>query len=190
MKGKVLTSWSLIWLLATVLFIAVGALNLLQRSYNELPPTDGVLWVQKEDGIYAEKVIKGLAASRAGIAVGDKLIGIGLDGQKLEENVLISDIYIYLETAGVNGKLTYLYQRPSYSFLNNFYYADLQNIDSYPRWTPNIILLSIIGLVWLAIGLFVLLKQGSRSPFVLHFATVCLIAFIFLTYKSLSLIHI
>ena len=46
-----------------------------------LPPTDGVLWVQKSDGIYAEKVLPGLAASRAGISPGDKLIGIGLDGE-------------------------------------------------------------------------------------------------------------
>ena len=187
MKGKVFTSWSLIWLLATVMFVAVGALNLLQRSYNELPPTDGVVWVQKEDGIYAARVIPGLPASRAGMAVGDKLIGVGLEDQKVEENVLISDIYIYLETAGVGGHLTYLYQRPSYSFANNFYYADLHKIDSYPRWTPSIILLTIVGIIWLAIGVFVLLKQGSRSPFVLHFATVCLVAFVFHTYKTIGL---
>lgn len=187
MKGKVFTSWSLIWLLSTVMFVALGALNLLQRGYNDLPATDGVVWVQKEDGIYAERVVQGLAASRAGMAVGDKLIGIGLEDQKVEENVLISDIYIYLETAGVGGHLTYLYQRPSYSFANNFYYADLHKIDAYPRWTPSVILLTIVGIIWLAIGVFVLLKQGSRSPYVLHFATVCLFAFVFHTYKTIGL---
>jgi hypothetical protein len=57
MKGKALTSWSLIWLVATVLFVAGGALNLLQRATGDLAPTDGVLWVQKADGIYAEKVL-------------------------------------------------------------------------------------------------------------------------------------
>ena len=46
MKGKVLTSWSLIWLLATVLFVVGGALNLSQRAYSKLPPTDGVVWVR------------------------------------------------------------------------------------------------------------------------------------------------
>ena len=76
MKGKVLTIWSLIWLLATVLFVAGGALNLSQRAYHQLPPTDGADWTQKADGIYAEKVAPGFAASRAGIAVGDRLIGI------------------------------------------------------------------------------------------------------------------
>ena len=187
MKGKVLTSWSLIWLLATVMFVVVGALNLLQRGYNQLPPTDGVQWVQKQDGIYAERVRRGYAASRAGLAAGDKLIGIGFDEDQIQEIVSVSDNYIYLDQAGVGGKLTYLYQRPSYSFENNFYYADLRNIDSLPRWTPSIILLTIVGIIWLGIGVFVLLKQGSRSPFVLHFASVCLTAYAFHSYRPLGL---
>ena len=89
MKGKVLTSWSLIWLSATVIFVAVGALNLIQRAYNNLPPTDGVVWVQKDDGIYAGRVTQGFAASRAGVVAGDKLLGIGFDDKKIEENVLV-----------------------------------------------------------------------------------------------------
>ena len=186
MKGKVLTSWSLIWLLATVLFVVGGALNLSQRAYNKLPPTDGVNWVQKNDGIYAEKVVSGLAASRAGIAVGDKLIGIGVDENNLQEITSPADVQMYLETAGVGGSLTYFYQRPSYSFTNNFYYADLSRIDTFPRWTASIIFLALVGVVWLIVGTFVLFKQSSNSPFVLHFATVCLAAFVFHVYKPLG----
>jgi hypothetical protein len=81
MKEKMLTSWSLSWLLASVLFVAAGALNLSQRTFQNLPPTDGVTWVQKSDGIYASKVQSGMAGSRAGISVGDKLIGIGFEGE-------------------------------------------------------------------------------------------------------------
>ena len=126
MKGKLLTSWSLIWLLATILFVAGGALNLSQRAYHTLPPTDGVTWVKKDNGgIYAQKVEKGLAASRAGISVGDKLLGIGFDGEKIEEITSPVDVQMYLETAGVDGNLTYWFQRPSYTFSNNFYFADL-----------------------------------------------------------------
>ncbi|PYS99363.1 MAG: hypothetical protein DMF63_12160 [Acidobacteria bacterium] len=65
MKVKVLTSWSLIWLVVAVLLVAGGALNLSQRATHDLPPTDGVLWVQRDGGIYAEKVVPGLAASRS-----------------------------------------------------------------------------------------------------------------------------
>ena len=187
MKGKVLTSWSLIWLVFTVLMVAGGALNLSQRAYHELPPTDGVLWVQKGDGIYAEKVTAGFAASRAGISPGDRLLTISLDGKSFDEVVSTSDIPMYLDAAGVGGTLTYFYQRPSYSFTNNFYYADLRNIDTVQRWTPSIIFLAFVGAVWLGVGIFVLFKQGSRSPFVLHFATICLAAFVFHVYRPIGM---
>ncbi|MDQ3181459.1 MAG: ATP-binding protein [Acidobacteriota bacterium] len=187
MKGKILTSWSLIWLLATVLLVVGGALNLSNRAYHPLPPTDGVLWTQKADGIYAAQILPNLAASRAGIAVGDRLIGIGLDDKNIDEITSSADVQTYLEAAGVDGNLTYFYQRPSYSFSNNFYYADLRHIDTLPRWTASTIFLAVVGIIWLGVGIFVLFKQGSHSPFVLHFAIVCLAAFVFHVYKSLGL---
>jgi C-terminal processing protease CtpA/Prc len=96
----------LIWLVATVLLVAGGALNMSQRAFQKLPPTDGVLWIQKSDGIYAEKVMPGFAASRAGISTGDKLLGIGLDGETINEVPSTADVPFYLETAGVDGSLT------------------------------------------------------------------------------------
>ncbi|HVF30181.1 MAG TPA: ATP-binding protein [Pyrinomonadaceae bacterium] len=186
MKVKVLTSWSLIWLVVTVLLVAGGALNLSQRAYNDLPPTDGVLWVQKSDGVYAERVTNGLAGSRAGISPGDKLLTISLDGQTFDEVVSPADVPMYLDAAGVGGTLTYYYQKTSYTFADNYYYADLRNIDTLPRWTPSIVFLTVVGLIWLGVGLFVLFKQGSGSPFVLHFAMVCLAAFVFHVYRSLN----
>ncbi|MBK6751173.1 MAG: PAS domain S-box protein [Acidobacteria bacterium] len=186
MKGKVITSWSLILLLASVLLIAGGALNLSQRAYQKLPPTDGVQWTHNADGIFAERILKGFAGDRAGISPGDKLIAISIDNQTPDEVVSVSDVQIYLETAGVNGSLTYTFQK-SYSFADNYYFADLRNIDSVPRWTPSIIFLAMVGLVWLGVGMFVLFKQGSQSPFVLHFAAVCLAAFTFHTYKPVGI---
>src|SRR5215203_473639 len=188
MTGKLLTSWSLVLLLATVLFVVGGALNLSQRAYHKLPPTDGVVWDLKTDGgIYAEKVLPGFAASRAGISSGDQLIGIGLESEKTDEITSPADVQMYLEAAGPDGNLTYFYQRPSYSFTNNFYYADLKHIDTLPRWTAPIIFLTFVGIVWLGVGIFVLFKQGTRAPFVLHFANICLAAFVFHVYKPLYL---
>jgi two-component system NtrC family sensor kinase len=186
MKGKVLTSWSLIWLSVTVLLVVGGALNLSQRANKELPPTDGVTWVQKSDGIYAEKVEPGYAAARAGLIKGDRLIAYSFDEKEFFEIVSSSDIQILLETAGVGGHITYFYQRPAYSFKDNFYYADLQKIDTKPRWTPSIMFLSLVGLIWLGVGMFVLFKQGSNAPFVLHFATLCLAAFAFHVYRPVG----
>jgi len=174
------------WLLVTVLFVAGGALNLSQRALKKLPPTDGVIWTKTDKGIFAERVIPGMAGSRAGLSVGDRLISIGLEGERTDEVTSVNDVPMFLEAAGVDGNLTYFYQRPSYSFANNFYYADLKHIDPVPRWTPSIIFLSIVGLVWLGVGIFVLFKQGSRSPFVLHFATFCLAAFIFHVYRAIG----
>jgi len=187
MKGKVLTSWSLMWLMATVLFVAGAALNLSQRAYHALPPTDGVQWVHKADGIYAARVEPGLAAARAGISTGDKLLSISLDGKSFDEVTSPADIPIYLETAGVDGNLTYYYQKTAYKLANSFYFADLRHIDTLQRWTPKVIFLGVVGLIWLGVGLFVLFKQGSRSPFVLHFATFCLAAFVFHTYSALGM---
>jgi len=186
MKGKLLTSWSLIWLVAAVLLVAGAALNISQRAFQKMAPTDGVVWVQRADGIYAESVLPNFAASRAGVVTGDKLIGIGLDGDKTDEVTSTADIAMFLDAAGVDGSLTYFYQRPQYTFSDNYYYADLKHIDSMPRWMPSIFFLSFVGLVWLGVGLFVLLKQGSTSPFVLHFAFICLAAFTFHCYKSIG----
>jgi hypothetical protein len=169
MKGKLLTSWSLVWLIAVVLFVIGGALSLSQRSFQKMPPTDGVVWSHKSDGVYAEKVTPGLAGSRAGISVGDRLLGISFDEKQTPDEIVSpSDVQMYLETVGVGGSLTYFYQKPSYSFANNFYYADLRKIDTLPRWTASIIFLSLVGVVWLAVGVFVLFKQGGHAPFVLH----------------------
>jgi PAS domain S-box-containing protein len=186
MKDKVLTSWSLIWLLTTVLLVVGGALNLSQRANKPFPPIDGVVWVQKTDGIYAEKVEPGHAGARAGLLPGDRLIAVSLDDKTYDEIALASDVQQYIETAGENGNLTYYYQRPSYTFKDNFYYADLHKLDTRPRWTPSIVMLTIVGLIWLGIGMFVLFKQGGNAPFVLHFAALCLAAFTFHTYRPIG----
>src|SRR5687768_17353371 len=129
-----------------------------------------------------------MAASRAGISTGDRLLAVSLDeGLSFEEVDSVTDVAVYLDHVGAGGSLTYYYQKTSYSFANNFYFADLRNIDTLPRWTPSIIFLTIVGLIWLGVGIFVLFKQGSRSPFVIHFATICLAAFVFHAYRSLNL---
>src|SRR5207249_895794 len=69
----------------------------------------------------------------------------------------------------------------------------LDNLGSIPNWTARDLYLNLIGLVYLCVGLFVIFKQGGRSPFVLHFASLCLAAYVFHfytpigTYKDLDL---
>lgn len=186
MTPKFLTSWSLVWLLAMVLFVAGGALNLSQRAFHKLPATDGVVWqIGANGGIYAEHVEPGFAGSRAGVSRGDRLMGIEIDGTKGDEIVSPAEVEMFLEAAGEGGRLTYFIVKP-YSFENQ-YFAELKNLDTQPRWPPSVIFLTFVGIVWLVVGIFVLFKQGGHSPFVLHFANICLAAFVFHAYRPLYL---
>ncbi len=185
MQRKVLTTWSWILLLATAFFFVGGALNLLQRATQPLMPTDGVAWVQKDDGIYAETVEPGSAADRAYILPGDKLLFISFNGKNFDEVTSTADVQMYLDQAKVDGSLTYFYQRPSYSFSNN-YYADLSHIGTRIQWSTPILLMAFVGLIYLAVGLFVFFKQGGSVPFILHFSALCLTAFVFHLYRPIG----
>jgi len=185
MQRKVLTTWSWVLLLATAFFFVGAALNLLQRATQPLPPTDGVAWVQKNDGVYARRVDVGSAADRAYVLPGDKLLYVSFDGKNFDEITSPADVQMYLDKAGVDGSLTYFYQRPSYSFSNN-YYADLSHIGTNARWDAAILLMTFVGLIYLGVGLFVFFKQGSSVPFILHFAALCLTAFVFHVYRQVG----
>jgi two-component system, NtrC family, sensor kinase len=179
-KRSVLTTKTWFLLIGAALLISAGVLNFGQRARQETPPWDGVDWVDTPQGIIAKSIEKGSAAERAWLLPGDRLIGIALDPRaKAEEVVRARDVQIYLDQASVGGQLHYRMQRPSYPPQTQNYWADLDNLGSIHRWTPRVIYINLIGLAYLLIGFFVLFKQGSRAPFVLHFATLCLAAFVF-----------
>jgi len=106
-------------------------------------------------------------------------VGISLDGNKYKEIGKASDVQIYLEEAHAGGQIHYLMERPSYPEETRFYYADIDRLDAVHKWTPRVLYINLIGLVYLFVGFFVLFKQGGRAPFALHFATLCLAAFVF-----------
>ncbi|MBC7910855.1 MAG: PAS domain S-box protein, partial [Pyrinomonadaceae bacterium] len=182
----VLTTRTWVLLIVAALFTAAGVLNFAQRATEKFPPTDGITWIQTPQGIIAQRVERDQAGARAGIIPGDRLIGISQDETNFETVTNASEVQIFLEETGVGGHLTYYYERPSNPPETRFYYASLYNLESKPRWTEYDLYLNFIGLVYLLIGFFVLFKQGGRAPFVLHFASVCLVAFVFHFYKPLG----
>ncbi len=186
MKGSVLTTRTWVLLIVAALFTAAGVLNFAQRATEKFPPTDGITWIQTPQGIFAQKTERDQAGARAGIIPGDRLIGISQDETNFETVTAASEVQIFLEEAGVGGHLSYYYERPSNPSETRFYYASLYNLESKPRWSEQDLYLNFIGLVYLLIGFFVLFKQGGRAPFVLHFASVCLVAFVFHFYKPLG----
>jgi len=184
-KGSVLTTKAWFLLIGAALLITAGALNFRQRVRSETPAWDGVEWVDTSQGVIAKNIEKGSAADRAWLLPGDRLIGIALDANgKPDEVVHARDVQIFLDAARVGGQLHYRMQRPSYPAETRNYWADLDNLGSIHKWTPRVIYINIIGLAYLFIGFFVLFKQGARAPFVLHFATLCLAAFVFHFYTE------
>lgn len=194
MKGSVLTTRTWLLLIGAVLLISAGVLNFGQRIRHETPASDGVEWIDTKDGVIAKSIERNSAGDRAWLLPGDRLLGISLDvNSKQEEIVRARDVQIYLDQARVGGQLHYLMERPSYPEETRFYYADLDNLGAVHKWTPRVIYINLLGLVYLFVGFFVLFKQGGRAPYVLHFATLCLAAFVFHfytptgTYRDLDL---
>jgi len=149
--------------------------------------------VDTSEGVVAKAVEPGSAAARARIIPGDRLIAIspngqrcepGLEGPRCEPAGNSTRVQIYLDRARVGGEIHYLIERPSFPAETRFYYADLDNLGSIQTLTPRDLYINLIGVVYLCIGLFVIFKQGARAPFVLHFATLCLTAFVFHFFTS------
>ena len=185
MKGTVFTTRTWFLLIGAALLISAGLLNFSQRARHETPPWDGVEWVDTSEGITARSIERGSAAERAWLLPGDRLLGVSLNGRAAEQIQYARDVQIYLEEARVGGQIHYLMERPSYVGIGP-YWADLDSLGEIHKWTPRVIYINVIGLVFLFVGFFVLFKQGGRAPYALHFATFCLAAFVFLFYTPVG----
>ncbi|HEX8707638.1 MAG TPA: ATP-binding protein [Pyrinomonadaceae bacterium] len=183
-----LTTRAWVLLVAAALLAVAGTLNLTQRWKHKSPPTDGINWVQTEEGIVADSVDPNSKVGRAGILSirpGDYLRGIITEAapEMRQEVRYVQDISIFLEEAGVGGHLIYLIERPGNSEDSRNWQADVYP-EEVATWQTHDLYVNFIGLVYLFAGLFVLFKQGGRAPFVTHFATLCLTAFVFHFFKA------
>ncbi|MEP6635085.1 MAG: ATP-binding protein [Acidobacteriota bacterium] len=186
MKRSVLTTGTWLVLIGAALLAAGGALNFAQRARHETPPWDGVRWVDTNNGVAAEVVEPNSSGARARLLTGDRLIAISLNDGKYDEVGQSKHVQIYLDQAKVGGQIHYLIERPSYPEESRLYYADIDSLDATHKWTPRALYINLIGLVYLFVGFFVLFKQGGRAPFALHFATLCLAAFVFHFYTPVG----
>jgi PAS domain S-box-containing protein len=174
-------------LIGAVLLVSAGLLNFGQRARNETPPWDGVTWTDTKEGIVAQAIERGSAAERGWLLPGDRLIGVSLDGvSKYETLSHAKDVQIYFDQAKVGGQLHYLMERPTYPEETRYYYADLDGLNAIHKWTPRVLYINLLGVVYLLVGFFVLFKQGGRAPYVVHFATWCLAAFVFHFYTPVG----
>ncbi len=165
-------------LLVTGAAVLLGTLNLHSRLKRPQIPYDGVIWADSPQGVVAARIDPQGPAVRAGIRQGDRLVGISLSGGSHFDAVTrASDVQIYLDAAGVGAPISYVLERENAYGDRSTWAADIPELVAKPHKLGRGLYLAAIGVVYLVIGLYVLLKQG-RAPYVRHFYMICLMAFI------------
>ncbi|MCS6806543.1 MAG: ATP-binding protein [Acidobacteriota bacterium] len=162
----------------TCVLVVIAILNL--RAWIGQPQVawDGVTWEDATRGVVARAVELGSPAERAGVRRGDRLTGVSLDGgYQFEPIAHASDVQIYLEAIGVHNKISYLIERTNLAGSVSRYAADIDQLSAKPvrLWPYGYFV--IVGLAYLIIGLYVLLRQ-RQARHTLHFYAVCLTAFV------------
>jgi len=165
-------------LLVTGALVLLGTLNLHSRLQRPQIPYDGVIWEDSARGVVAAVVDPQGPAARAGVRQGDYLVGISLSGgSSFDAITRASDVQIYLDAAGVGAPISYALERENVYGDRSRWAADISQLAAKPRKLGRGLYLAAIGLVYLVIGLYVLLKQGA-APYVRHFYLICLMAFV------------
>ena len=149
---------------ATVGLVFLAVLNFRQES-RFVQPTDGVWWTEAHGGLVAERVLSNSPGERFGIRKGDLLTSVN-DAPTVHESDLERELY----RAGVYGTALYSITR-----------------DGIPLETPVHVVpvppdrslqmaLRFIGLIYLAIGIYVLFRRWT-APRATHFYIFCLVSF-------------
>jgi hypothetical protein len=188
-----ITTRTLLLLFIAVLALASGAFNLRDRSNQKPVPTDGVLWKDVASlGVVAERVEPGSPAAIAGVYPGDILIGVSkTGGEPFEEISQAQHVQVYLDDAkdlmqlGHPLALSYWIERRNDTGEKAIRegYADLQSLTIRGTNQTRGYYLALIGLIYLGIGMYFLLKQG-RAPYATHFFLLCLLGFILHFYSA------
>ncbi|HXG63671.1 MAG TPA: hypothetical protein VNO70_01100, partial [Blastocatellia bacterium] len=160
--------------------VVIGVFNLRDRLAVSPVPYDGIEWVDTENGVQAKSVSPESPLAHT-VRKGDYIRYIFRLG-KYEEVGSVITVLAYLDELGVGGDARYVIERQD-PVLQGIYRVDqpIYDVDfrvaSLPKNLALELYLSFIGLVYLAIGLFVLFKQG-RAAMTYHFLAWSLASFI------------
>jgi len=151
--------------LLTIAAVVFAILNFQQRLHFNLPD-DGVVWWDTGAGVVARQVAPDSAAAKAGIRPGD--IVMAVNGTPVSRATDVSrDLY----RAGLWAQLDYRLLRQGVPL-------DISLVSEpapKPLGAENI--LRLVGLVYLLMGLFILLRRWN-APRAVHFYLFCLVSFI------------
>lgn len=178
----------MLMLFVAFLALGAGAFNFRDRMIQKTVYTDGVTWREDADfGVVADKVEPGSPASRADVRRGDTLIAISPTGSENDFEVIsqAQEVQIYLDPVreqvqrGDTPTLSYLIERRNDAgdTVISQGIADLDGLHAREPHLMRELYLAIIGLIYLGLGIYFLLRQ-DRAPYIRHFFIICLLAFI------------
>jgi two-component system NtrC family sensor kinase len=163
--------------LATLGVCALAGFNLSQEMNAEFP-TDGVVWMETQGGLRAERVPAASPASRAGIRTGDILTAV--DDRPTPR---VAPLEREMDRTGVFSKAMYSIVRPL---------PGAHSLDGGAKFDVQVILepadrstvqgSRLIALVYLLIGLYVLLRRWT-APKSTHFYVFCLVSFVLYAFR-------
>ncbi len=135
-----------------------------QTERRATAPNDGVTWVEHSGVLVADDVESDGPGTRAGIKLGDQLIAV--NGQEVKNT---SGLERQLYRTGVWQKATYSLVRHSVSLDSNVILEPAnRTLNNYLRG---------IALIYLAIGIYVLLRRWTAQGST-HFYIFCLVSFV------------
>src|SRR5205085_2226592 len=156
----------------TIVTLAAGvaAFINLDAQYHFRLHEDGVIWVDRADGVRALYVPSQSVAAQVGIHQNDRLVRI--NGLPIEKSM---DVTKVLANLMAWGTATYHVARDGVEFdINNVLVAEVP-LDR------AIVYQYLVGAAYLVIGLFVYFRRGSAQK-AQHFYVLCLTSFIFLCF--------
>ena len=148
----------------TVAAVVLAAINFLKER--QFPaPYDGVSWVERNGGVIADRIDPSGPGARAGIQPGDHLTAV--DGHAADR---VESVTREMYRRGAWSSIHYSLSRGSAVFEAS------PGLVEYSRTSNH--WLRLIGLIYLGIGLYVLLRRWT-APGSTHFYIFCLTAFVF-----------
>ncbi len=156
--------------LLAVAVVSVGAINLREQHRYQLPD-DGVFWVETASGVQARDVEPEGAAGRAGLKPGDVLVGI--NGRRVTSSLDASRQVFRL---GIGAQARYQILREGSP-------TDL-GLVLQAQARPQAVhgALRLVGLLYLIIGMFVLLRRFTARR-ATHFFLFCLASFVLFVFS-------
>jgi two-component system, NtrC family, sensor kinase len=165
---------------ATLLALATAGLMLLavlnfrqERRFQQ--PDDGVWWSEVAGGLRAQRVLPDMPGERAGIQVNDLLTAVS--SSHIETSIThLADLERALYRAGVYGQVDYAITRDGVRLDTPVKVIPVPHDRSLEQAQR------IIGLIYLAIGIYVLFRRWT-APRSMHFYLFCLASFMLFTLK-------